>query len=315
MIWTIINVRIRLDARDGKPIFLHMFSMWSLCSTYWSLYSTYGRKGPGITKDVSNMRKWWILAALLIVAALALIGCSGDTGLPKQPGEYEIQNKSITYDGEEYSFYWVDKDSSIHHAQIDKLKMVQDSRTYLEMAASEPIVHLTPEDPITVKGEDRQGHYSSPWFPFFAGTMVGRMTSPAPTYHYPPSSSFGRDDQLNGSITSDKPNPPDYDKIKPAPNAVSGKGQGTGAGVGVTGKSESVTSGQSGGTGSGSAASEKGGFKSGSSSYSSKSGSSSSSKVGGGSGKSSSSGSKSGSSGSRSGGGSRSSGGGRSGGK
>ncbi len=276
-------------------------------------------------------KKWLLLAVLMLVAGL-LVGCSGDSGLPKQPGEYGIQPKSITYDGQDYSFYWIDKDSSVHRATVEHLKMVQDERAYLLMQDKEPTLHLRPDDPINVKGEDRQGSYSSPWFPFFAGTMLGRMTAPSagpyqqpyagsptvdpntPTYRYPPTSSFGRDDTLNGSITNNKPSAPDYGKVSPNPNAVSGKGEGTGGGTAASSKSGGTsTSGQSGGSGSGSAASGKGGFQSGSQSFSnSGGGSSSGSKVGGGSGKSSS-GSSGG--GSKSSGGSRSSGGGRSGGK
>lgn len=278
------------------------------------------------------MKKLWLLVAILTALALLLVACSSDSGLPKRPGEYDVQSKSISYDGHAYSFYWVDKDKSIHQASKENLKMMQDTRTYLEVQGNEPILHLAPEDPIAVQGEDRNGSYSSPWFPFMAGAMLGKMTGPinqpyagsppvdprTPTYHYPPSDTFGRDDTLQGSVTNNKPSAPDYSKVSPAPNAVSGKSQGTGAGTAASGKSTGATAGQSGGTGSGTAASEKGGFKSGSSSYSSKSGStgSGSPKVGGGSGKSSGSSGKSsgGSSGSRSSGG-RSGGGGRGGGK
>ncbi|MCL4534575.1 MAG: hypothetical protein M1370_05375 [Bacteroidetes bacterium] len=270
--------------------------------------------------------KRWLLVAMLAALALLLVAC-GDSGLPKQPGEYAIQPKSITYDGQDYSFYWIDKDKSIHRASKEDLKMMGDTRTYLEMQGKEPILHLSSDDPIAVQAEDRHGSYSSPWFPFMAGAMVGRMTGPSnqpyagspptdphtPTYHYPPADTFGRDDTLQGSITNNKPSAPDYGKVSPAPNAVSGKSEGTGAGTAASGKS-GTTAGQSGGTGSGAAASEKGGFKSGGSSYSSKGGTTGSPKVGGGSGKSSSSSGKSSGSSGRSSGG-RSGGGGRGGGK
>lgn len=264
---------------------------------------------------------------LLIAGALLLAGCSAVSTLPNQPGEYQIKPKSIGYDGREYSFYWVDKDNTLKLARRDNVKMMQDERSYLEMRGSEPILHLASDEPVTVQAEDQQGGFSSFWFPFMMGQMMagrgpviinqpypGSPQTPSnqPTYHYPPTSTFGRDDTLQGSVTNNKPSAPDYSKMAPAPYAVSGQSGGTGSGTAASNKQGSI-SGQSGGTGSGSAASQKGGFKSGSSSYSSKSGVAP--HVGGGSGLSSGSRGKAPStSGSRSIGG-RSGGGGRGGGK
>ncbi|MDO8690778.1 MAG: hypothetical protein Q7R39_12340 [Dehalococcoidia bacterium] len=270
------------------------------------------------------IRKKWLLLAVLSALALLLASCSS-SGLPKQPGQYDVQAKSVVYDGREYSFHWVDQNKAIQPAHLENLKMVQDSRTYLEMQGNEPVLHLSPDDAITVEGEDQQGGFSSFWFPFMMGRFTAGGSGPVvinqpypgtpqtsrdvPTYHYPPSGDFGRDDTLGGSVTNNKPSPPDYSKVTPAPNAVSGKSGGTGAGAAATDKSGAV-SGQSSGAGTGTAATNKGGLKSGNSSFSSKSSGSSSPKVGGGSG--TSGGGKS-SGGSSSGG--RSSGGGRGGGK
>ncbi len=268
-------------------------------------------------------RKKWLLLAILSAFALFLASCSGGSGLPKTPGEYDVQAKSVSYDGREYAFHWIDRNKTIQRARVENLKMVQDSRTYLEMQGNEPVLHLSQDDPITVEGEDRQGGFSTFWFPFMLGSVLGsggpvinqpypgtsQTSRGTPTYHYPPSGDFGRDDTLSGSVTNTKPAPPDYSKVTPAPNAVSGKSAGTGAGAAATDKSGAV-SGQSGGAGAGAAATNKGGFKSGTSSYSSKSSGGSSPKVGGGSGMST--GGKS--SGGRSSGG-RAGGGGRGGGK
>lgn len=271
------------------------------------------------------MHKKWFLVTILAALSLLLASCSG-SGLPKQPGEYGVQPKSVVYDGEEYSFHWVEKDNSLHPARLENLKMVQDTRTYLEMQGDTPVLHLDEEESITVKGEDRNGPFQSFWFPFLLGRITGgggpvivnqpypgspQTPRNVPTYHYPPSDSFGRDDTLNGSVTNNKPSTPDYSKVSPAPYAVSGKTGGAGSGTASSEKAGSI-GGQSGGSGAGSAASNKGGFKSGSSSYSSKSVGGSSPKVGAGSGKSSGS---SGSSGSSRSSGGRSSGGGRGGGK
>ncbi|MDP2726640.1 MAG: hypothetical protein Q8P59_03760, partial [Dehalococcoidia bacterium] len=97
-----------------------------------------------------------LLLLVLATLALLLVACSS-SGLPSQPGDYDIQAKTINYDGQEYSFYWVDKDKTLHLSRQDDIKMVQDSRTYLEMRGNEPILHLGEEEPISVKGEDRNG--------------------------------------------------------------------------------------------------------------------------------------------------------------
>ena len=252
------------------------------------------------------MHKKWLLQIVVPAVALVLLACSS-SGLPKQAGQYDIQPKSLAYDGEEYSFYWVDRDKSVHLARMDDIKMVQDSRTFLDVQGDEPILHLAEEDPITVRGEDRRGPFDTFWFPFLMGQMLagrgpvvinqpypGSPETPrnVPTYHYPPAGSFGRDDTLNGSVTNSKPSSPNYERVAPAPYAVSGKSGGAGAGTAATGKQPGDISGQAGGVGTGTAVSEKGGFRSGTSSFSSKSGGASSPKVGGGSGRSSGGGGK-----------------------
>jgi hypothetical protein len=156
---------------------------------------------------------------------------------------------------------------------------------------------LREDEPITVDGRDRDGAFGSPWFPFLAGTLIGRtfggggsgpviINNPAPgertydagtpAYRYPPTGTFGRGDQLNGSLDSSRAQAPDYNKVKPSPYATSGQNSGTGGGVAATNKSvgaTGATAGQSGGTGSGLAASNKGGFSSGNQAYTPSSGS------------------------------------------
>jgi hypothetical protein len=278
---------------------------------------------------MARLKKWslHIVLALVVVGMSFLLPACGDNGLPKQPGEYGLQPKSLTYDGQDYSFSWVDKDKSVHPVSIANLKMVQGERSFLEMKDGEPILHLTPQDSITVKGEDQRGSYQSPWFPFMAGAVAGHMLSNpypgspyyddrSPTYRYPPSGSFGRDDTLHGNITTNKPATPDYGKVAANPNAVSGATGGTGGGTAATSKSGAITAaGAAGGTGAGTAASSKGGFKSGTSSYSATIGAASAKKVGGGSSVTGSGGSKSSPSSSGRPSGSRGSSGGRSGGK
>lgn len=218
--------------------------------------------------------------ALVVLLLFAGIGCN--SGMPSQAGEYEIKPKSVKYDGQQYEFFWTGKDGQVHEASGDDIKLVEDSRTYLQIADGKPILHLAKEEAITVQAQDRQGGFSTFWYPFMLGRMLAPGGSPViinqpapgapstppqtPSYHYPPAGSFGRNDTLQGSITNSKPSAPDYGRIQPAPYAVSGKSEGTGGGTAASGKTGSL-SGQVGGTGAGSAASEKGGFKSGDSGF------------------------------------------------
>ena len=242
---------------------------------------------------------WRITLALIL--GLALTACSSN-GAPPAPGQYDVQHNSVHYDGDRYQLYWSDKSGSIHRLETRKLQMVRDDqRTYLDVPASgDPVLHITQDEPITVDGQDHQGGFSSFWFPFLVGSTLGGfgrsggntviINQPAPgeagsygpttpSYRYPPTDSFGRGDELHGSVDSSRAQPPDYSRVAPAPYAVSGQSSGAGGGVAATNKSGGffcclvvfAASGQSGGSGSGSAASSKGGFASGDQSYANKS--------------------------------------------
>jgi hypothetical protein len=212
-----------------------------------------------------------------LLAALLLAACgSGNQGFPKQPGEYEIQPGSLTYDGERYSLLWIDPSGGVQSAQGKDVRLQRDARTALEIGSGSPIVHLKEDEAVTIRGRDRDGEFNLPWFPFFLWGFPGGWSGPinqrypgdapaqGPAYQYPPSGEFGRGDQLNGSIERSKPQPPDYSKVAPAPYAVSGQTGGTGGGNAATNKATAPSaSGQSGGTGAGSAASNKGTFSKG----------------------------------------------------
>jgi hypothetical protein len=201
-----------------------------------------------------------------------------------------------------------------------QLRLVRDpDRTFLEVpqGGGDAILHLREDEPIAVQGQDHQGAFSSPWFPFLLGATLGntlgggfggrsggqtiiinnpapgeRSADPAsPAYRYPPTGSFGRDESLHGSIDTSKPQVPDYSKVQPSPYATAGQSSGTGGGAAASNKSPSgqttgvtnATSGQSGGTGSGVAASSKGGFANGTQSFGATSSQGGSSGVGAGS--------------------------------
>ncbi|HEY3061754.1 MAG TPA: hypothetical protein VGL99_22505 [Chloroflexota bacterium] len=245
------------------------------------------------------------LLALVLALSLVTTACSGTTSAaPSQPGQYSVQKDSVHFDGERYVLYWADSANALHRLETRNLKMVRDpERNFLEVSSGggDPVLHLREDEPITVDGRDREGSFGSPWFPFLAGAMIGNMfgggrgpgpviiNNPAPgesrtytpdaaTYRYPPTGTFGRGDQLNGSLDSSRAQAPDYTRVQPSPYATSGKSSGTGGGVAASNKSTGVggatnaTSGQGAGTGAGTAASSKGGFSSGNQAYSSPSG-------------------------------------------
>lgn len=244
-----------------------------------------------------------ILLALLLVLSTFISACAAGDGAPSTPGQYDVQKGSVHFDGDRYQLYWSDQNGSLHHLDTRKLRLVRDpDRTFLEVPQNgDPILHLREDEPITVDGQDHEGAFSSPWFPFLLGATLGNafggrgggqtiiINNPVPgesgtyapntpAYRYPPTGSFGRDDELHGSLDSSKPTTPDYSKVQPAPYATTGKSSGTGGGSAVSNKAPNAanaTSAQAGGTGGGTAASNKGGFAKGDQSYSSSTGGSS----------------------------------------
>jgi hypothetical protein len=228
------------------------------------------------------------LLPLLLVFSLFLTACGAGTGAPSTPGNYPVQKDSVHFDGDRYQLYWADPSGNLHHLDTHTLRLVQDpNSTFLEVpqGGGDPILHLRQDEPITVDGQDHQGAFGSPWFPFLLGATLGNtfgggrgfggggtiiINNPAPgetrsydpatpAYRYPPTGSFGRDDELHGSLDSSKAQTPDYSKVQPVPYATTAKSSGTGGGNAATNK-----------TGvSGTAASNKGGFATGSQSYTS----------------------------------------------
>src|SRR3972149_3907952 len=90
---------------------------------------------------------------LVLILALSLVGCS--QGLPRQDGQYELKPQSLTYDGRDYEFYWVDSSAQLKQYQGREVKLVQDERSFLEVKDGKPIVHLNQDEPVTVLAQDR----------------------------------------------------------------------------------------------------------------------------------------------------------------
>lgn len=216
--------------------------------------------------------------ALLLASLLALVStacASANSGFPREAGQYTIQPNSLAYDGKKYSLLWADASGGLHKAEGEDVRMQRDEQTQLEIGNGSPIVHLKEDEAVVVRGRDRDGLFESFWFPFFLGSALGRVGGPVINqpypgdgpargagYQYPPTNTFGRGDDLHGSVQRSKASTPDYTKVQPAPYAVSGQGSGTGGGTAATNKSVAPATGQGGGTGTGSAASNKGTFQS-----------------------------------------------------
>jgi len=222
-----------------------------------------------------------IASLLLLLSVLILSACGGGGGLPAAPGKYPLKEKSTSFDGERYSFYWADQAGNLNRAQTDDVKLRVDDQNLLEITdTKEAILHLKQDEPITVEARDRQGDFGGFWYPFLIGSMLSRgpvvINQPAPreyqqpVYRYPPTNTFDRGDTISGNATSTTKGPPDYSRMAPVGGAVSGQTGGAGGGNAATNRSQTASSsaGQAGGTGAGSAAIAKSGsFRSGSQGY------------------------------------------------
>jgi hypothetical protein len=233
-------------------------------------------------------------ALLVLVGSLILTACSGGGGgLPPAPGSYTLKEKSISFDGEKYSFFWADQSGQLHRAQTDDIKLQLGDVNKLEVTdGKEAILHLKQDEPVTVEGRDEQGDFGSFWYPFLIGSMLSRGpifgggAPPAdygrPVYRYPPTDTFSRGDTIQGNAANTTKGTPDYSRMAPAAGSVSGQSGGAGGGNAATNRAATAPSagGQTGGTGTGSAALAKSGsFKAGAQSFEAKTGS----KVGAGS--------------------------------
>ncbi len=231
-----------------------------------------------------------LVLMVLLLSSFVLVACGPGDGLPKVAGQYKLKEKSVTFDGEKYSFYWADAVGNLTHVRTDNVKLKLGDQNILEITdKKEAVLNIKDDEPVKLEGRDRQGDFSNFWYPFMIGSMMSRgfggggpiivnnNGSPSEyreaAHRYPPTDQFNRGDTIGGSVASSNGRPPDYSRIQPASNTISGQGAGTGGGNAATNKADTdvTSSGQSSGTGSGSAAMNKSGsFKSGSQGFDSK---------------------------------------------
>jgi hypothetical protein len=216
---------------------------------------------------------------LILLIILGSCDFSSAEGLPEAPGRYPLKEKSVTFDGERYSFLWADPAGTLQRATTDDVKLQLAETNELELTAEgDAILHLKQDEPVTVEARDQQGDFGSFWYPFIVGNVVGGGGAPAPeyrqpTYRFPPTDRIDRGDTITGNTTNTTSRPPDYGGLAPVGGAVSGQSGGAGGGSAAINRSQSSTtvSGQSGGAGAGSAALNKSGsFRSGDQGYTSK---------------------------------------------
>src|SRR5690242_8358995 len=97
---------------------------------------------------------------IIAIPAMALLAACGNGGLPSTDGVYPIQSRSVTWDGDQYKFYWADSSGSLHQAHSKDVKLVQDSKDFLQMQDHKGVLHLQPTEPINVLGRDERGGFS-----------------------------------------------------------------------------------------------------------------------------------------------------------
>ena len=231
-----------------------------------------------------------VVLIALMLSSLVLAACGPGDGLPKVAGQYKLKEKSVTFDGEKYSFFWADAVGNLTRVRTDDVKLKLGDQNMLEITdKKDAILNLKDDEPVAVEGRDQKGDFSNFWYPFMIGSMMSRgfggggpiivnnNGSPGeyrqPSHRYPPTDQFNRGDTIGGSVSNTTGRPPDYSRVQPASNTISGQGEGSGGGNSATNKADTDvrTGGQASGTGSGSAVLNKSGsFKSGSQGFDSK---------------------------------------------
>lgn len=197
---------------------------------------------------------------LCLLALLVVLLAACNNGFPREPGRYDLQPGSLTYDGEAYSLLWVDREGGLHRASGDDVRIARDEQTYLQIGEGPPTIHMRADERVALR--DRGGNQAGWWLPFLIGTAVGRgpvVVAPdddrRPTYRYPPSAPRPGE-TVSGSQTSQRPLPSER-RVQPAPGTVGGQAGGTGGGSAASSKIAKPAPGLSGGTGGGTAATAK----------------------------------------------------------
>src|SRR6058998_1132504 len=97
-----------------------------------------------------NVSRGWRSSILILMAAL-LVACSANSGLPSQPGAYDIRTGSVTFDGERYRVAWADPGGQLHVAEGKDFRLAQADHNYLDTASGSPTLYLREDERIAVQ--------------------------------------------------------------------------------------------------------------------------------------------------------------------
>lgn len=161
------------------------------------------------------------------------------SGLPGQPGRYQIVDGSVRRDGRGvYNFNWLSP-AGPQTASISRVRLAQADSNLLEVPVSgDPILYLKSDTGVPIAGGG-SGTYGT-WYPFYG------IASRTPAYYDPPSRALSPGSTLRGASISSAPASPG-ERTVGSPHSVSGRAGGTGAGQAATNKSgASVSGGKSG---------------------------------------------------------------------
>ncbi len=175
------------------------------------------------------------------------------TGLPSQPGTYQIVPGSLTRDAQGvYRFAWLGTGGAQSPASVSRLQLAQSETQQLVVSdQGDPVLNLTKDTPIPLVESGVQAAASSQtsggnsttfipafWYPFYGPLFSG------PRYYDPPST-VPSGSRVEGGSQSTTPKPLTERTIGLS-KAVSGRAGGTGEGTAATSKSGATIGGKSG---------------------------------------------------------------------
>ncbi|MBI4213651.1 MAG: hypothetical protein HY534_05010 [Chloroflexi bacterium] len=190
------------------------------------------------------------------------------TGLPSQPGAYQLVPGSLNRDAQgTYQFAWKGPAGEEMRAAASRLQLAQsDTEQLVVPEQGDPVLHLTRDTPIPLVQSDASGVPNQTsgggtafvpafWYPFYGPLFSG------PRYYDPPRT-VPSGSRVEGGTQSTIPRPLSERTIG-LDRAVSGRAGGTGQGSAATLKSGATVAGKSGAASAVGAAPKSGSFSAG----------------------------------------------------
>src|ERR1041384_2803764 len=101
------------------------------------------------------MTRFLARTVLLLLLGLVLAGCSSNSGLPRQPGSYDVRSGSVSFDGERYAFLWADSGGQLHQAEGRDIRLAQADANKLQIGEGSPVLQIKDDERVAVRGQDR----------------------------------------------------------------------------------------------------------------------------------------------------------------